>query len=407
MQRIDMTRFLRVGVYCILGTLVATALLMAPVAGVRGQEPTVSNTPVLTVPFTTSSGTPIIPIRVDDSRVLRCILDTGMVAGVFLLDPQLGKKLDLEYVTTTPLSGSGPGSKYGGIAVGRTVRVGDLVFDDQMVIVLQESTELARMGIDAVIGATLFNRYVVQIDSEAATVSLFDPATFDPGDAGEILPLRIVQTKPYVNATINMEGADPVEVTLLVDTGASTILSLKPTTLDALRPPPANIPVVLATGVGGDVVGVVGRISSLHLGSQELTDLVVGFPNAADGNINGTVGMGVLNRFLLTVDYTNKRMMLRAIGTLRDPFEYNMAGLVTRPLEGGRIRVHSVIDDSPAAHAGVRDDDVIVAIDGRALTYKDNGRTLRLFNRHGETMTLTIERDGKTIEISLKLRRLI
>ncbi len=90
MQRINLTRFLRVGVYCILGALVATALLLASVAGVRGQEPLVSNTPVLTVPFTTNSRTPIIPIRVDDSRVLRCILDTGMVEGVFLLDPQLG-----------------------------------------------------------------------------------------------------------------------------------------------------------------------------------------------------------------------------------------------------------------------------------------------------------------------------
>ena len=126
MQRINLTRFLRVGICCILGTLVATALLLAPVAGVRGQEPTVSNTPVLTVPFTTSSRTPIIPIRVDESRVLRCILDTGMVEGVFLLDPQLGKELELEYVTTTPMTGTGPGSKTGGIALGSTIHFGDL-----------------------------------------------------------------------------------------------------------------------------------------------------------------------------------------------------------------------------------------------------------------------------------------
>ena len=73
-----------------------------------------------------------------------------------------------------------------------------------------------------------------------------------------------------------------------------------------MRPPSVGFSAVVASGVGGDVQGVMGRISSLQLGSQKLEDLVVAFSDEAQGMVNGVLGMGVLERFVVTFDYVKQ-----------------------------------------------------------------------------------------------------
>ncbi len=407
MRIIKLTRGPRLRDMCVFSVLVAAAILGAPLNGVQAQESPAANTPVLELPFTTKAGTVIIPIHIGDSRVLRCMLDTGMVEGVLLFDPQLGADLGLEYVASMTLQGAGSGSMNAGAAMGLAVRVGDLAFDNQMVAVIEESTDFALTGVDGVIGATIFNRYVVQMDFDANVIRLYESATFDPVDSGEILPLTIAGTKPFMSASVSVGGGEPVPVILLVDTGAGSGLTLFATTLETLRPPSVTIFAVVGSGMGGDVHGEMGRISSLQLGSHKLENLVVAFSDEAPGAVNGILGMGVLERFVVTFDYVNERLMFRASGTYGDPFEFNMAGLVLRPRAKGRFSVHDVIDDSPAALAGVRAGDIIVAIDGRPLAEDTDRQVRREFKRVGKTIVLTIERDGDRIDISLQLRRLI
>ncbi len=182
----------------------------------------------------------------------------------------------------------------------------------------------------------------------------------------------------------------------MVNTGAKGTLAL----------PQKTIRSVLA-GVGGEVPGVVGRVSSLRLGSLELTNLVGQFPDDPTRGADGTLGMDVLSRFVVTVDYANRRLLLRGNASFGEPFEYNMAGLLLFPLDGGRLKVHGVIDDSPADGAGVRANDVVVAINGRRLDDIGDTNVRRLFKQHGATIVLTLDREGERIEVTMQLVRLI
>ncbi|MCP4709521.1 MAG: S41 family peptidase [Planctomycetes bacterium] len=59
----------------------------------------------------------------------------------------------------------------------------------------------------------------------------------------------------------------------------------------------------------------------------------------------------------------------------------------------GRLRVESLLDDSPAAHAGLDAGDIIVAIDGRKTANMDIDRAVRyITGPKGTDVTLTIER---------------
>jgi hypothetical protein len=384
-------------------TLCAT--LLATPSTTVAQTTESSNAPVLQIPFDTTGLMAIVTIRINDSRPLRCILDTGMPEGAFLFDPAVGEELGLEYAATIPVRGTGPEPRMAGVAMGVTLQLDELVFENERVIVLQKASELASMGIEAVIGASVFNQYVVELDFEAAEVTLFDPDAFDDSESGESLPLTITATKPFIRATMSVDGKETVPVKLLVDSGAGKELSIRS---DAVSAPTRVLNGIVSSGVGGDAPVAVGRVSSLDLGAFELTDLVGQFPESSTGmGGDGTLGMGVLRQFVVTFDYPGRRMLLRPGSSFGDPFEFNMAGLVMRPLAGGTLRVHNVIDASPAADVDVRSDDVIVAINGKSIDELGHRKVRHLLHQHGKKIVLTLERDGERMDVSVELRRLI
>lgn len=71
----------------------------------------------------------------------------------------------------------------------------------------------------------------------------------------------------------------------------------------------------------------------------------------------------------------------------------------------GELRVIAPIDDSPAARAGVRAGDHIVAIDGVRVADREDEALDQLRGAAGTTVELTVERDGVDEPMSFKLVR--
>ena len=76
---------------------------------------------------------------------------------------------------------------------------------------------------------------------------------------------------------------------------------------------------------------------------------------------------------------------------------------IVAPESRRAVRVHDVVDGSPAATAGVRSGDLIVAVDGRAV--RSMWSLVLAVRRHqiGETATIDVLRDGTLIELSAVL----
>ena len=87
---------------------------------------------------------------------------------------------------------------------------------------------------------------------------------------------------------------------------------------------------------------------------------------------------------------------------LGDP-DRGMIGVVLAPQKDG-LHVDAVTPGGPADKAGVRDGDVLVAIDGKTLPGEDARDALHDL-KVGQNVKLTIRRDGKSREIALKAER--
>jgi C-terminal processing protease CtpA/Prc len=127
----------------------------------------------------------------------------------------------------------------------------------------------------------------------------------------------------------------------------------------------------------------------------------------ADTSFSGIIGADLLYRFHVVLDYARSQMFLEKNRFFADPFEFDMSG-IRFMMEGARfevLKVFSVFDGSPAALAGIREGDVVSAIDGREAHLFTREALRNYMERHGAKVRLTVERNGKTQDVEIVLKR--
>jgi hypothetical protein len=245
-------------------------------------------------------------------------------------------------------------------------------------------------------------------------ITLTEPERFGYSGTGQELPIVLSGNFPLVTCEARTSGGAKVPVQLVVDLGAGHALSLNVDSHEDITVPRGAIEFRLGTGVGGDVNGRIGRISSLHLGRFALNDVVTSFADAAlrgcavSGTAqHGNLGTNALRRFNVTFDYANQRMILEPGGHFKDPFEFNMAGIGFKKTHEGTFDIDRVIRNSPAGESGLKKDDVVNNINGRPAKHFSEEDLEQLLKEEGKEVSLCISRGGEQIEVCLKLRRLI
>ncbi len=89
------------------------------------------------------------------------------------------------------------------------------------------------------------------------------------------------------------------------------------------------------------------------------------------------------------------------IGVAGQNLTLDPAALRALGMPGGGIRIASVEPDSPAAQAGVRPGDIIVALDGEPVTGVDELHKLLTEERIGRPVVLGIVRNGERVEVPI------
>jgi len=161
-------------------------------------------------------------------------------------------------------------------------------------------------------------------------------------------------------------------------------------------------------------MGQVFRVDGLQLGSLNVEKPVARVPLNSRGyfalaDVDGNIGGEILRRFRVIFDYTRMRMILEPAANFDDPFDIDMSGLCLTASGPAfrQFKVLQVIESSPASEAKILPGDAIVSIDGRpAREFTLSGIRERLM-RPEHPVRLTIQREGRTREVLLKLRRLI
>jgi hypothetical protein len=369
----------------------------------------------VTIPFKLINNHLIIPVSVG-GKTFDVILDTGMpISAVLLYDTDRLEALDLNFSPMqVGVAGAGGGEPVAARLVqGETVDLGEVRLSNTTMLVMPPMSGMT-MYHEGIIGAAVFENFVVGIDYDNRKLHLHDPATFKAANGVAEVPLSFHGPRrvPYVGLEVETAGGERVDVEVVVDLGAGHTLSLNTDTIQQFVAPQKTISSTLGHGVSGAVRGRVGRIAGFELGGFTFEEVIAMFPGddhqhpGGMDSKNGNLGSGILKRFNVTFDYANKRMLLEPNKSFAAPFEWDMSGMRLKPAEEG-LQIYDLVDGSPADAAGLAVDDVVTHVNGKPATSGNMFELRALMKQNGSKMTIRALREGKQVEVKLELRRLV
>jgi hypothetical protein len=366
----------------------------------------------------------IVPVKINNSDTLRFILDTG-VSSIILTDPKIAKKLDLKSIRAVKISGAGEGLELiAGVSIGNNIRMGEMIGYRQNIIALEndvlELSEFVGMPIHGIIGYDIFNRFVVTIDFGTHEIVLQNPEnyTYRPSK-GDRFPITIEDSKPYLDAIQVIDNEKIIPLKVIVDTGAGHALSIDATRVAQVAMPEKTVKAQLGRGLSGIISGSLGRIPKIRLGKFELKDIVTSFPDSASViskaspliERQGNIGCELLRRFKVTFNYRDQYLVLKPINRrMKEPFEHNMTGLeiIAKGENFQDFTIERIIDDSPAAKAGLREGDNLMFIDNKYHNQLTISEIYKIFQKgEGKHITFIVNRGGEMVYANLILKRII
>ena len=339
-----------------------------------------------------------------NGQPLRLILDTG--AGTNVLTPEAAKRLGLT-LTNASFQVKGAGNELMTVKQAKIpeVRFGTARLKNLSAVVVALP---AALECDGLLGFDLFNRFVTTLDYASKTVTFSPPGT-RPG--GTPVPLRINNSLPEIEASI-----DGIRGWFRLDTGAGDALTLFAPFVEKnkLREKyPNRIETIVGRGVGGLLKGDMTRMESFTLGGYTIEKLPVDLSRQTGGaffdeSVAGNVGSTLLKRFVVTFDYSGNRLFLTRGPLFRAPFELNRSGL-SLDFEGGKVSVVAVIPKSPGDEVGLKEGDMVTALDGRPIAeFKPGTVRAALRRKPGSTLKLSVQSaEAAPREVLLTLRDLL
>lgn len=382
----------------------------------------------------------VIPMEVNGSK-LSFIIDSGVTNPIlFNLSDQ--DSIQINSVSEVTIKGLGDGEPIKALrSLNNSFKMGKIKNPNQKLYVvldkeLNPSTSLG-IPIHGIIGYDLFKNFIVDINYRTKNIKFYKPDiySYKENKKSETLPLLVINKKAYVDAKVISENKKDIPLKLLVDTGSSDAIWLFEN--ENLAIPDKNYDDFLGRGLGGDVYGKRAMMNTIQIGSFLINEAKTAFPEMDSfvgitdlGNRNGSVGGEVLKRFNIVFDYPNRKVTLQKNKNFNTPFQYNMSGIdlqhngvryiaerianvnglvkeneksfgdvqilfenETRLSLVPEIIVSGIRADSPADAAGLREGDVILAVNGKSVHKYKLQEVLHMLNeREGKKVKLRIER---------------
>jgi hypothetical protein len=371
------------------------------------------------IPIEIHNNLVVVPVILNGALPLKFIVDTGVRTSI-LTQKSFSDILNLPYSRKYTISGPG-GEKLvdAYITNNVTLQLPGVIGRGHAMLVLEEDyLELRNyLGTDVhgILGYELFSRFIVEINYEKRVMKLMQPKKFRMKRKFQSIPIRIEDTKPYITTPIVLKNGTQLTAKLLVDSGASHGLMLDQTSDDRIQVPETNVSSILGRGLGGEITGKVGRISTLHLGDFRIENPIVNFPDpnsyfdtlkTGTAPRNGSIGGEVLSRFTVVFDFPKELIYLRKNHAFKKSFHYNLSGLNLKA-KGSRLNVYEVTgvrEQSAAYKAGIREGDVIVTVNGIATSTVELNVLNGFFNfKPGKKINVVIDRNGQRIKKDFRL----
>ncbi len=323
------------------------------------------------VPLEVHNGHLFLKVRLNGKGPYPMLFDSG---GINVLLPQLATSLGAKAEGAFGASGAGEATQDVGVTRVERLEFGGIVVERQVFATIDLAAFMARVeGLDNVaglIGYELFKRFPVKLDYARSRAIFYDPAKFKYAGTGTRVPIEFRGTVPQVTGRV-----DGITGKFDIDTGSRGSLTLNMPFVEAnglVAKLGATQEAITGAGVGGHVRALLARAGTLEFAgvkaNKPVTALSLQTKGAlADPDRAGNIGYGILRQFHVTFDYANHVLYFENNADYGKTDVYDRAGMWLERGASG-IEVVDVVAGSPAAAAGVKAGDAIVAVDGKPWT---------------------------------------
>ena len=354
----------------------------------------------------------LLRVSVNNSPPALFILDSG--AGGTLLDADYAASLGLKQDGSVNVIGSGEVSRAGYL---RNVTLGLQGMKFQIGTVMSTPlTELRNssgLDIKGMLGGDFIRNFVVDIDYQKRMLNLFDPDDYQYKGAGRPLEIRVEGNTALTRGSLLMSGRNPIEGLFMIDTGADEPIFITRVFNESqkLIRPDNGSKKISSAGIAAKSNNLILQLDAFQLG-----DFTIKRPTAsifldaegiaANEDIAGGVGLGLLKRFRVIFDYSHQAMYLEPNSHFMDSFEQDLSGLDwNEPTPGrGSLLVQSVEEGSPAALAGLKKGDELIEINGKPVSTFQSEEIEELFKKRA-VYQIRFKRDGVLATTKLDLSR--
>ncbi len=376
------------------------------------------------IPFELHSNLILLYLKINGTDSLRFILDTG-VSSIIITDPNILKPERLQLTRKVQLSGAGEGKSVSAhVAIDNSLSMGRLKANHQNIVVLEEDilqlSEYVGVPIHGIFGYEIFNNFVVTIDFSRKEIILRNHGRYKyKPSKGEKYDIVIDNTKPFTDVVTLFADGRERAIRVLIDTGAGHALLVNNTPNETLRLPEKVIRAQLGRGLNGVINGNLGRVERIKLGKFELDNIVASFPDSTgfssklptDVERQGNIGLELLRRFKVTMNYKEGYMVLKPIKSkMKEKFEHDMSGMEIIA-EGSNLRnyfINHVVVNSPASTAGLKEGDQLLFIDDHAASEINISEIYKVLQQgDGRNIDLLVKRNGDIFFTRLTLKRMI
>jgi hypothetical protein len=371
-----------------------------------------------TIPFRMIRDMIIIQLNINNKGPFNFILDTG-VGLMLITDPKLVDSINIVNKRTLKIAGIGEGDAYEAYVTSNlNVQIPGLISYDVASAILKTDhfglSNYAGIPIHGLLGYEFFNNLAVKIDFSDSTLSVSKSNNLKLFRKGSKIPISIEDRKPYIQTKVTYDDGIKSNAKLVLDLGAGHSLSLE-NAIEKHGLPKKFIAANLGVGLTGPVNGFLGRVKEIDIGKFKIKDVITSFPGGEQYKAlavkrDGNLGIGILKRFDVIIDYPDSIIYLKQGPSFKTPFEHDMSGIeyYSAGKEFNRIIISRVESGSPADLIGLEKDDEILAINLKPVAKMTLEQIDSLFKSQADrSFLLEIYHDNRKDDVILTLKRRI
>ena len=373
------------------------------------------------IPFDNYGDFILVKGRLFGTMDLNFIFDTG-AENTILFEKLLTDLMGVEYDRRVPIYGSDLSAElYALIVRNIDIEVPPARKKPMSILVLEEDYSTIRqfLGIDihGILGASFFGEYIVEINYRRQFIELHRLDFYSGPDKNfDTYPIEVINRRPYFKTTYVTGSNDSLNLDFLMDTGAALPLLIHANTHEQLSVPENVILGNLGSGLGGYLVGHVGRSNNFKLWDQEFPGILTSYQDLDSMvrdfrllNRQGIIGNQLLSRFHLIINYPQEEVYVRPYRRAERPFKFDRSGLniiAAGPRLNTFYIIH-VVEGSPAFEAGLQRGDRILSVQRLPVNWLSlNKINRKMIRKEGRNIRIRVERDDQEKVFSFQLREL-